>query len=108
MKKSIGMNAFGTICCITLAFVNLVHAFFTWGICAEQFKTGWGYGTNWEMGVLLPWFIELLSVPIMIAGVVYLIMHFWKKSEKAISILCASFLALEIIQIGILNLFLFY
>ena len=108
MKKSPGMNVFGAIICQLLAIANLVHAFFTWGICAEQIKTGWGYGTNWEMGALLPWFVELLSVPIILAGIVFLAMNLWKKSEKAIFILCVIFLACEVLQIILMNLFLFY
>ena len=108
MKKSMGLNVFGAIVCQLLAIANLVHLIFTWGICAEQIKTGWGYGTNWEMGALLPWMVEFLSMPVILAGVVYLAMHFWKKSEKAIFIITAVFLGLEIAQIVILNLFLFF
>ena len=108
LKKSTGMNIFGAIVCQLLAIANLVHALFTWGICAEQIKTGWGYGTNWEMGALLPWFVELLSVPIILAGIVFLAMNLWKRSEKAIFIIGAILLVCEILQIIILNLFLFY
>lgn len=108
MKRSDGMNVFGTLLSMALAIANLVHAFFTWGICAEQIKTGWGYGTNWEMGALLPWFVELLTVPIILAGIVFLAMNLWKKSEKAIFILCVIFLACEVLQIILMNLFLFY
>ena len=108
MKKSTGMNIFGAIVCQLLAIANLVHLLFTWGICAEQIETGWGYGTNWEMGALLPWFVELLSVPVVLAGIVFLAMNLWKKSEKVIIILCAVFLACEVLQILLMNLFLYY
>ncbi len=108
MKKSTGMNIFGAIVCQLLAIANLVHAFFTWGICAEQIATGWGYGTNWEMGVLMPWFVELLSMPVILGGIVFLVMSIWKKSEKAILILSAVFLACEFLQIVIFNLFVFF
>ena len=108
MKKSNGMNVFGAIVCQLLAIANFVHALFTWGICAEQIKTGWGYGTNWEMGALLPWFVELLSVPLILAGIVFLTMNLWKRSEKVIFVLCAIFLACEVLQIILMNLFLFY
>ena len=102
------MNIFGAIVCQLLAIANLVHVLFTWGICAEQVQTGWGYGTNWEMGALLPWFVELLSAPIILAAIVFLAMNLWKKSEKVIFLLCCVFLACEILQIILMNLFLFY
>ena len=103
-----GMNIFGSIACQLLAIANVVHLLFTLGICAEQIETGWGYGTNWEMGALLPWFVEFLSVPAILVGIVFLVMNLWKKSEKVIFILCAVFLGLELVQIVLTNLFLFY
>ena len=108
MKKSTGMNIFGAIVCQFLAIANFVHAFFTWAICAEQIKTGWGYGTNWEMGALLPWMVEFLSFPIIFAAIVFLLMNIWKKSLKVIFVLCSVFLACEVLQIILLNLFLIY
>ena len=108
MKKSIGMNVFGAIVSQLLAITNLAHLSFTLTICAEQIKTGWGYGTNWEMGALAPWLVEFLSVPVILASIVYFVMHLWKKGEKAIFMITAVLLSLEIIQIVILNLFLFY
>ena len=106
MKKSTGINIFGTVVSMLLAFSNFVHAFFTWGICAEQIKTGWGFGTNWEMGVLWPWLVEILSVPIIFAGITFLIINIWKKSEKTVFVLCTVLLILQVLQIILLNLFL--
>ena len=108
MKKSMGMNVFGAIVCHLLVLANFVLSFFTWGICAEQIKTGWGFGTNWEMGVLLPVMVVYLSIPVIIACAVFLVLNIWKKSEKAIFVLSAVFLGLEILQILILNLFICY
>ena len=108
MKKSTGMNVFGAIVCQLLALANLAHALFTWFICAEQIETGWGFGTNWEMGVLLPWMVEFLSAPVVIAGIVFLVLSIWKKSEKVIFVLTAVFFILELLQILILNLFIYY
>lgn len=108
MKKSNGMNVFGAIVCQLLAIANLVHALFTWRICAEQIETGWGYGTNWEMGVLLPWMVEFLSAPVIVAGIVFLVLSIWKKSEKVIFILSLVFLICEILQIAVTNLLIFY
>ena len=108
MKKSDGMNVFGTLLSIALAFANLVHSLFTYWICVEQIQTGWGYGTNWEMGILLPWMVEFLSIPLIIAAIVYFVLSIWKKSEKWVFILATVFFVLEVCQIALLNLFIFY
>ena len=108
MKKSMGMNVFGAIICQLLVLANFIHGFFTWGICAEQIKTGWGLGTNWEMGVLLPWMVEFLSAPVILAAIIFLILSIWKKCEKVIFVLSGVFLFIEVLQILIFNLFVFY
>ena len=52
--------------------------------------------------------ITFENLPIILAGIVFLAMNLWKKSEKAIFIFGAILLGCEILQILLLNLFLFY
>ncbi len=108
MKRSDGMSVFGGLLSTALVIANLVHGFFTYWICIEQVKTGWGYGTNWEMGVLLPWMVEFLSAPFLLAGIVYFALSIRKKSEKWVFILTTSLFICEILQIAMFNLFIFF
>lgn len=108
MKKNDAMNVFGACASIFLLIANLLHIIWTVWLVSEQIDTGWGYGTNIELGVLYPWLCELLSTPVILAGIAFLIMNIWKKSEKIISILCTVLLSCEILQIAITNLFIFF
>lgn len=63
---------FGEICTPLLGFANLMNLFWTVDLLIEQFSSPWGSGTELEMAVLLMWAVELLSLPGIILGVVYL------------------------------------
>ena len=108
VKKSDGMNVFGVFTSLALIVTNLFHVIWTWCLCAEQAETGWGYGTNLEMAVLYPWICEALTLPVILAGIIYFALHIWKRSETWISITTAVLFALYIAQIFITNLFIFF
>lgn len=108
MKKSDSMNVFGVFTCLFLLAANLLHIIWTVWLLSEQMKTGWGYGTNMEMAVLYPWMCELLSLPVIIAGIVYFVLSVWKRSEKWITISTVILFVLYLAQIFITNLFIFF
>ena len=86
---------------------NLCHLLFTLWAISEQLDTGWGYGTNMEMAVLLPWTLELVSIPVVILGLVYFLLTRKKPAAKWLKICCAVLLVALLLQIGIFNLFVF-
>ena len=108
MKKSDGMNVFGVFTSLALVATNLLHVIWTWWLCAEQIETGWGYSTNMEMAVLYPWMCEVLSLPVILAGITFFVLSIWKRSEKCILITTAILFALYLAQIFITNLFIFF
>ena len=93
-----------------LAHMEIVCAIIhqlTRDLTVEQIKTGWGYGTDMEMLALLPWMTELLSAPVLLAGVVYGILSIFFRHEKRLMVTNALLFALAAAQIGLTNLFLF-
>ena len=104
-KKSEGMLVFGAIVTLMLSIVNLSHMLWTWWLVSEQIETGWGYGTNMEMGVLYPWMTELICVPAMIAAVVYLIMSCFKGHSKLLLALNILLFVCALGQFVVTNLF---
>ena len=73
----------------------------------EQIKTGWGYGTNLELGVLWPWLIELLCLPVVITEIVYFIINTFKRSSTKVTIANMGLFSLLIAQYFLTNLFIF-
>ena len=90
------------------ALGNAVHLLWTFWLIDEQIKTGWGYGTNIELGVLYPWITEILCAPILIAGIVYLILAISRKPRKALLIPNIILFVLLVMQYALTNLFIWY
>ena len=104
-NKSEGFSVI-TICLSALG--NVAHMLWTFWLIDEQIETGWGYGTNIELGVLYPWITEILCAPILIVGLIYLILSPFKKPRRkhlAVNILLFTLL---ILQYGLTNLFIWY
>lgn len=108
MKENSGMNIFGVANIILLAHVNPILAFWTYWLTAEQIETGWGFSTNMEMLVLLPWLIQLLCLPALIAAVVYLVMSAFLRHKKGILIANIVLFACAVAQLIVTNLFIWY
>ena len=108
VKRNIGMNIFGGIVSGFLGIANLAHVIWTWQLWSEQIETDWGFGTNMEMGVFLPWICEILSIPFVIAGIVFMIMHIRKPCAKWLYGLFCGLFACLIFQFVTTNLFIFY
>ncbi len=65
-------TVFGIITFISLLLADLLHGIWTVWIVIEQVKTGWGYGTDMDILALVPWIVELVCLPAVILGIIYL------------------------------------
>lgn len=108
MKRKDLMEFFAVLLLIFLIPVNLAHLPFTVWLVTEQIETGWGYGTNIEMMVLLPWMIQALSVLVLLGALIYEIIA-WKKQYRAGLRRAALLLAaVALLQFILTDVFLFY
>lgn len=108
MKKTKGSNIFGIILIVALSWGNLLHLLWTIWLTVEQIRTGWGGGTGIEMLALMPWAIEWIFAPFLLAEIVYLVLSAYLPSVKGIKIANVCLFATILLQYGLFNLFLFY
>jgi len=57
---------------------SLLHFYWSLHEIVNEAQTGWGHGTDLEMGMLVPWGIEILSIPL-IVGEAFLI-HYYRQN----------------------------
>ena len=107
-KSRVGMTVFGGITLVSAFFGNLAHSLFTLWVVIEQMKTGWGYGTDMEMAVLAPWFVELLCIPVLTAGAVFFLVNIKQRAPKGIVTANAVLYGMLALQIGVFNLFIHF
>ena len=108
MRKGRKMYVFAALLLTALSAVNLLHLIWTVWLTVEQIQTGWGYGTNMEMLALLPWAVEFLCAPVLIAAVVYGVLSIFFPHEKRMMVMNAVLFCCAVLQFGLTNLFLFY
>ncbi len=108
MKENKYMNLFSVLLIIGLVLSNLLNIIWTIHLCLEQFSTGFGYGTNMEIGVLYPWICEIICLPVVIGAIVYLIFAFLKKAKNPLLMANAFLFATLILQYALTNLFIWY
>ena len=107
-KQSMLMFVFGLILVIGLIVANLASLLFTVDLTIEQIGSSGGDGTRIEMLALIPWMIELASIPLLVAEAAYLILHRWFISHRGLLIANAALCVLLIAQFVLTNLFMFY
>lgn len=107
MKKDNYLDIFGNILIPIQVIGNLLCLLWTVLLSIEQVKTGWGYGTNFEIGVLFPWIIEAVSFLAAAAAIVFLILACTSKikPKKSYMITNAILLGVWILQAVITNIF---
>lgn len=108
MKPKKRMEVLPVLLVAALSVANLLHLLWTVWLTIEQIKTGWNGGTGMEMLALLPWMLELLCMPVILAAVIYLVLSFYRRQSKGLLVANSSLFALLLLQIGLTNLFLFY
>ncbi len=102
------INIFSIIMIILLVLINLAHLLWTVWLTIEQVKTGFGFGTNMELGVLYPWLTEILSSPVIITEIIYIIISIFKKPKKSLLVTNICLFGAVILQYLITNLFIWY
>ncbi len=95
----------GVISVVLLSGINLAHLLFTVGITMEQIKTGWGFGTNWDLLALMPWLLESAGVAVMILALVFLLLSRKKRLLRNWRIGCGVLLGVFFLQTALTNLF---
>ncbi len=104
-KNSVGMNILGGVTFGYSIVANLTQLLWTVWLTKEQIQTGWGFPTNMEMFALVVWMTQILCLPALILGAVYLILHIKKKSVKWLFVSNAVLLAALAIQYILINVF---
>ena len=107
-KTSVGMNIYASTLCVFLAMGNICQVFWTVLLTSEQIKTGWGYGTNLEIAVIVPILTSMLCVPVLLAGLIYFILHAFRRSGKGICIANIALYAALLLQSVLIYLFMWF
>ena len=107
-EKSTGLTVYGFIVLVALSVGNLAHLLWTVWLTLEQARTGWGYSTNIEMLALMPWLIEIVFAPVLVAAGIYFGLHALRRSERALLITNIVLAAALLAQYTITNLFMWF
>jgi len=106
MKRS--ADNFGSGMLAALATANVLNLIWTIWLTVEQVKTGWGFGTNMELGVLWPWLTQVICVPVLVASIIYFVMCAFQDHTPRTKWINAGLFALVLVQYGIVNLFIWF
>lgn len=98
----------GFIPLLILIISNVIHLPLTISIIFEQINTGFGYGTDYELGVLYYWIIEFILILPIILSLIFILIMFKEKNLKKEILNRLILLLILILQIALSNLFIFY
>lgn len=98
----------GILALIFSTLLNLIHFPLFVVAFIEQIQTGWGYGTDLEMGVLFWWLAEYVMIIPLLTSAGLFVASMVKRDYKAKIVINAALLALCVFQIVISNLFFIY
>lgn len=105
-KKSI--NSFAVTLLGALIPANVLHLGWTIWLSMEQAETGWDGGTGIEMLALLPWFLELLCLPVILLSAVYFVLSCFRKQKRGLLAANICLFMGLLLQIVLTNLFMFF
>lgn len=78
---SVGLFVFGGITIFILAVANIIHLPFLISVLVERVQNGFEYGSGAALGALLIWIYELMALPVLICGIVFLLLHIKRKTS---------------------------
>ena len=99
MNKNV-KKVFTLILLIIFIGFNLIHFPFLYQLIREDIVAGTVHGTGIEMLAIVPWIIEIISIPVIIGHIVYLLIFRKIKINNKANII---FFILYIIQIVLFN-----
>ena len=100
-------NAFGIVALIILSFCFFANLSLFIPMFVEQIKTGFGYGTDIEMGSLIVWLFNGLSLVPLSVGIVFTIISIVKLDYKWKIATNISLILLTIIEMALTTIFMF-
>lgn len=99
MTKNI-KKVFTIILLISFIWFSIIHLPFLYYLIREDIVAGTVKGTGIEMLAIIPWIIEIISIPVILGQIIYIIIFRKKINNKANII----FFILYIIQIVLFNI----
>lgn len=102
------IEAFGLVTCILLGIADFLQIFWLIWLTIEQFKTGFGYGTNMEILALVPMLMNALALPVAVLGVIYCAVGARGRARRAVYFTAISLLSTLLLQVGLIQLFIWY
>ena len=100
-------NVFGIVALIILSFCFLANLALFIPMLSERIKTGFGNGTNIEMGALIVWLFNGLSLVPLFVGTIFTIISIIKHDCKWRIITNVSLSLLTIIEMILTTVFMF-
>lgn len=91
---------------IVLSIINGIHFLLIFlPLLVEQIKTGWGYPTNLEMGVLILWLFEFILCIYFLGSIAYFFYRWIKTHWSKEIFLSLSLILIFIVQLILTNIF---
>ena len=108
MNDNKKVTPYDVITCLLSIPALIINYWIYFIMFKEQMKTGWGFSTRYEMLVLGFWFLQWLTVPLILFGIIYLIYSFVKLRFNNIFFINLSFISLTLIFAILSVIFTFY
>ena len=106
--KNHKLSVFGVLLIYLLSVANAFNIFWCYWLVSEQIFTGWGYGTNMDILVLVPWIIQIACIPIAITTIVYFVISYIFSFKRKALITNIVLFSVLILQSVLINLFIWY
>ena len=106
-QTSAFINVYGGLTFGSLIAGNLSQLFWIIWLTGEQLVTGWGFGTNIEIFVLMIWCTQIIALPILVVGLIFVILNIKRKAAKWLSISNIILFGMLIMQYALINLFIY-
>ncbi len=100
-------NSLDRILTIILSILNAINFICLITLFSEEIQMNWEHGTNLELGVLYPWIIQCLGLPIIVFTIFYLFFII-KNSDKKLFITNLLLLIILLIQYVLVNVLIFF
>lgn len=95
-------QALGILLSIPFALLNLAHIAFPIWLIAEDIRWGTVEGTGIEMMFLLPYMIELISIPLVIVQIVYLFIYRRIRYWSLLNLITFGFYVFQVVLFYVL------